>query len=157
MNGVDKLIATITLLTIFSCNDITKTFKIPIEKEVEIVDSNYLLNKTVNKVAKDTLVYHFSNNPYGWTKNDDVILYINDSITFIGKYGTCLKGLYNKDGIPEKVNFRLFVVKNQKLYIYQNKYLINWEEHFAHVYICLFPENQNTERIFFFPQAEPLL
>ena len=101
----------------------------------------------------------FINNPAELSGNDRVMLYFNDDLIFYGYFDESFTA-----SVPEGINDREIVHFNLKIaridsskkkvtyYSIQNKSICYWNNKYKYLYIGFFPNNDETNRIIFFPQ-----
>jgi hypothetical protein len=106
---------------------------------------------------KSKLYFRIVSNPYKWTENETMILYVNNKVAFVGKFkiaDTLYVGTLKEN---ELVHCKLEILKSNRLLIFENKSNFNWGNEYKYLYIGIFPENPTTENIHFFPQKNQVI
>ncbi|MFW5983537.1 MAG: hypothetical protein ACOCQ4_03465 [bacterium] len=115
-------------------------------------------------MSDEKITVAFINNPAVLSKNDRVMLYFNDDLIFYGYFDGSFTA-----SIPEGVSDREIVHFNLKIaridsskkqvtyYSIQNKSVCYWNNKFKYLYIGFFPNNDETNRINFFPQEHTVI
>lgn len=147
--------ATLIFCFFFSCNQNIKT---KMADGQDINTAEYLKTKQIiSKNVKGRIEFRIVSNPFEWSKNDRMLLYINNQVAFVGDFK--LDGTLYIDKIKdnELVHCKLEIIRDNKLYIFENKSNFNWNNEYKFIYIGLFPENPTTDNVYFFPQINQVI
>jgi hypothetical protein len=122
----------------------------------DIDSSNYIKSKKVEN-SECELIFSFFSNPYQWNEQDHMILYLDHKVVYSGKFK--MYGILGTKIIKEysSARFILEIIRNDRLYDFQNKNIVYLDPKISHVYIGLFPDNTSDERIHFIPQHTSLI
>lgn len=158
----------VVLIAIYGCNFQSDECCIELGGNKQIVQSVSYFDKIsqIEPMQGDTLSQYivFANNPFALDESFDLIIYANNQCIYKGEYkqavevylGTLIKH-------KERVHFFIEIIpsnKSQKetyLHRFNTKKTIIWDTDFRYIYVSFFPNNEEDDRIFFFPQVQDLL
>lgn len=112
-----------------------------------------------NKIKiKNPSYFIFANNPYQLNKNSYLVIRLNDTPIYFGFYKSILS--FDKDIINSskslRISFDILTPRENSylLYRFGNKSTYSWNKEFNFIYACFFPDNQNIDKIHFFPSKD---
>jgi hypothetical protein len=100
-----------------------------------------------------SLSYRIVNNPYQWSNDALLLIYLDGEV--------CFKGDYSQSGIlhckkftdNQPIHCTIEILSGGRLYIFEDKSVFNWDSTYKFLYIGFFPDNPSTDNIHFFPQS----
>lgn len=147
-----SILITIGIALLISCNE---------ENEMgvsgEPINTKEYLGKLKTHSNSADLLYRIVSNPYQWDEKVHLVLYLNDRVAYTGGYkeaGVLKTERIEADGV---VHMRMEIIKENTLYVFENKSIFLWDEGYKYVYIGIFPDNPSTDNIHFFPQKTDII
>lgn len=146
------VIGVIYVVILFSCSQGDKT-----EMKGQIIKADeYLFSATVNDQDNE-LFFRIVSNPYKWDERAHLIFYLNNEVVYSGVYqnsGVLQTAAINSGKL---VHFRMEIVKDNMLYVFEDKSNFNWDDGYKYIYVGIFPGNPSTDNIHFFPQKAEVI
>jgi hypothetical protein len=86
-----------------------------------------------------------------------MVIYVADQVAFAGDYARSGTLQFDVEREEQLVHCRIEVIIEDRLFSLEDKSVFPWRSDFEYLYIALFPDNQSTEQIHFFPQRSAVL
>jgi hypothetical protein len=115
--------------------------------------------KLISSEAKISVI--FVNNPHCFGDAHKIALYANNKLIYLGGYAKQFKAsLWDENKENKPVHFSIELIEpgaEKPSYSIQDKSVILWDDDYKYLYIGFFPNNNDPDKIHFFPQKNEVI
>lgn len=123
-------------------------------KYLSKTDSLFQISKVSNT---NTIKLVGVNNPNNFLIESKLIVYFNNKISYSGEFKKEVVLNISNFKENEIIHLSLEILKDGQLYVLESKSVFNWQKDYMFVYYGLFPSNESTNQIHFFPQKNRVI